>query len=189
MQLIDDIIEANLGLVFAQINRLKLRGDAEAESIGYEALYRAITTYDKSQGYALSTYATCCIYNALGSYIRTLNKKRQLDIVSYNNIAYSEDGVDHEFVELITDGEDCLDKILSKEAQSKITEAYKAMYNKLTNERHKVIIHTWYASECTMSNKEIASIAGCSQPYVNQVINMFKNTLQKELEDYYERSR
>lgn len=93
---IDDKIRDNVGLIFTQLNKFKLAKDPEAESIGYEALYNAILTYDQSKKVQFSTYASVCIYNALGSYVRTQNKQRQLEVISYNNIAFSEDGTDHE---------------------------------------------------------------------------------------------
>ena len=55
MQDINDMIENNTGLIYAQIRRLKLYNDPEAESIGFEALYTAITNYDVTKGYELST--------------------------------------------------------------------------------------------------------------------------------------
>lgn len=74
MQDIEAIIRDNIGLVITQLKRLKVTFDPEAESIGYEALYNAALTYDCTKGYKFSTYATCCIYNAVGSYIRTLTR-------------------------------------------------------------------------------------------------------------------
>ena len=82
----NSLIKDNLGLVYKQIARLKLFDDPEAESIGYEALWTAAKTFDESKGYKFSTYAMCCIYNALGSYIRTLNKKSRIETISYDNI-------------------------------------------------------------------------------------------------------
>ena len=99
---INDKIASNVGLIFKQLNKFNLAEDPEAESIGYEALYNAILTYDQSKSVQFSTYASVCIYNALGSYVRTQNKQRQLEVISYNNVAYTEDGTDHEFVDFIS---------------------------------------------------------------------------------------
>lgn len=185
MQDIDTIIRDNIGLVITQLKKLKVTFDPEAESIGYEALYNAVLTYDGTKGYKFSTYATCCIYNALGSYIRTLNKKRQLEVLSYNNIAYNEDGQNHEFVDLLSNDIDVEEEIMKQELFSKVCEAYHITYNKLTNEKHKAIISTWHNADYAISNKDIAEIVGVSQPYVNQVINTFKHSLRKKLEVYY----
>ena len=185
MQDVNLIISNNIGLIKAQLKKLCLFNDPEAESIGYEALYTAIETFDVTKGYKLSTYATCCIYNALGSYIRTLNKKRQLDVISYNNVAYNEDGVQHEFLEFFEAVGDVESEYMKCELCNKVREVYLITYDKLTNDKHKAIIKAWHDSEYTMMNKEIATIVGVSQPYVNQVINTFKFSLRKRLEAYY----
>ena len=185
MQDIEAVIRDNIGLVITQLKRLKVTFDHEAESIGYEALYNAALTYDCTKGYKFSTYATCCIYNAVGSYIRTLNKKRQLEVLSYNNITYNADGQPHEFLELLSDNIDVEEEFVKQELLQKVCDAYQITYDKLTNEKHKAIISTWHDADYCISNKEIADIVGVSQPYVNQVINTFKHSLRKKLEVYY----
>ena len=99
---INAMIAKHSGLIFNQLKKFNLAKDPEAESIGYEALYNAILTYDQSKNVQFSTYASVCIYNALGSYVRTQNKQRQLEVISYNNVAYSEDGTDHEYVDFLS---------------------------------------------------------------------------------------
>lgn len=182
---IDDIIATNTGLIMAQLKRLYLLRDPEAESLGYEALYNAAVTFDESKGYKFSTYATCCIYNALGTYIRGLNRKRQLEVCSYNEIAYSSEGVMHEFVDFLADSSDLEQDYLREELRTKICEAYLQSYNQLTNAKHKLIVTAWHDSDFEISNKEIAIRVGVSQPYVNQVINTFKFSIRKKLEVYY----
>jgi RNA polymerase sigma factor (sigma-70 family) len=177
------IIEDNVGLIRSQIIRLKLRNDPEAESIGYEALYNAAKTYEPDKGYKFSTYATCCIFNALGSYIRLLNKKRQLTYISYNNIAYTDDNGEHEFLEFIA--ADSSDKLLKEELLDMVSKSYSVSYNELTNVKHKAIINAWHESGYTSTNKEIADLVGVSQPYVNQVISVFKHKMRKRMEGYY----
>lgn len=183
----NSIIKNNAGLVGAQLKRLGVLFDPDAESIGFEALWNAADTFDVTRGYKFSTYATCCIYNALGSYIRTLNRKRQLEVVSYNNIAYNEDGVAHEFEELLSVDTDIEHEYVYQELCDKVKEVYLITYNKLVNAKHRAIISAWHDADYDISNKEIASIVGVSQPYVNQVINTFKHSLRKKLEeDYYD---
>ena len=184
---IESMIKNNTGLVGAQLKRLGVLFDPDAESIGYEALYNAVLTYDETKGYKFSTYATCCIYNAVGSYIRTLNKKRQLEVISYNNIAYAEDGVKHEFVDFFPATTDVEKDYLKQELLCKVCDVYQLSYNRLTNPKHQAIIKAWHDADYDISNKEIAQLVGVSQPYVNQVINTFKYSLRKRLEaDYYE---
>lgn len=184
----DDIntkIASNVGLIFKQLKKFNLAKDPEAESIGYEALYNAILTYDQSKNVQFSTYASVCIYNALGSYVRTQNKQRQLEIISYNNIAYSEDGTDHEFVDFLSTPSDVEQDFMRKELHRIVREEFQKQYDMLTNEKHKVIITLWHNSDFEASMVSIAKQAGVSQPYVSQVINSFKFNLRKKLEEYY----
>lgn len=184
----DDIntkIARNVGLIFKQLKKFNLAKDPEAESIGYEALYNAILTYDQSKNVQFSTYASVCIYNALGSYVRTQNKQRQLEIISYNNIAYSEDGTDHEFVDFLSTPSDVEQDFMRKELHRIVREEFQKQYDMLTNEKHKVIITLWHNSDFEASMVSIAKQAGVSQPYVSQVINNFKFNLRKKLEEYY----
>ena len=182
----DKIIKDNAGLIFAQLKRLNIMHDPEAQSIGYEALWNAAMTYDESKDYKFSTYATCCIYNALCSYIRTLNKKRQLEVVSYNSIAYQEDGTKHEYLELLsTDIVDTEQELLQKELYCTLNRAIQISYDRLTNPKHKAVIKVWRDAEYNISNKEVATAVGVSQPYVNQIINTFKNSIKKIMEGYF----
>lgn len=182
----DKIIKDNAGLIFAQLKRLNIMHDSEAQSIGYEALWNAAMTYDESKGYKFSTYATCCIYNALCSYIRTLNKKRQLEVVSYNSIAYQEDGTKHEYLELLsTNIVDTEQELLQKELYCTLNRAVQISYDRLTNPKHKAVIKVWRDAEYNISNKEVATAVGVSQPYVNQIINTFKNSIKKIMEGYF----
>lgn len=182
---INDKIASNVGLIFKQLNKFNLAKDPEAESIGYEALYNAILTYDQSKSVQFSTYASVCIYNALGSYVRTQNKQRQLDVISYNNVAYTEDGTDHEFVDFISSQSDVEQEYMKKELHRLVREEFQKQYDMLTNEKHKSIISLWRDSEYEASMVSIAKQVGVSQPYVSQVINSFKFNLRKRLEEHY----
>lgn len=182
---INDKIASNVGLIFNQLNKFNLAKDPEAESIGYEALYNAILTYDQSKSVQFSTYASVCIYNALGSYVRTQNKQRQLEVISYNNVAYTEDGTDHEFVDFISAPSDVEQGYMKKELHRLVREEFQKQYDILTNEKHKSIISLWRDSEYEASMVSIAKQVGVSQPYVSQVINSFKFNLRKRLEEHY----
>lgn len=185
MQDVNKLIQLNKGLVYGQLKKFKLLQDPEAESIAYEALYNAICNYDAEKGNKLSTVATVYIYNALGSYVRTLNAKRQIQTISYNNIAYTDDSEEHEFISLLPASENIENTYIHNEVCSYAMEVFNTKYDKLTNEKHKLILKAWKDSEFVAQTKEIAKQTGVSQSYVSQVINNFKYTLKKELEDIY----
>jgi RNA polymerase sporulation-specific sigma factor len=183
---INDTIASNVKLVYNQLHVLNLSDDANAESLGYEALYRAIKTYDPSKGYKLSTYATCCIYNALGSYIRTLNKKKQLVVYSYNAPVQTETCDEgHDYSEVIAGANGPEEYMLHYELKQKISEAAMIEYGNLRNKTQRSIVSTWYNAGCAITNKEVATLVGVSQPYVNQILSAFKSNMRKRLEEYY----
>ena len=182
---INDKIASNVGLIFNQLKKFNLATDPEAESIGYEALYNSILTYDQSKNVQFSTYASVCIYNALGSYVRTQNKQRQLELISYNNVAYSDDGTEHEFVDFLPAATSIEKDYLQDELHACVRAEVQNLYDSLTNEKHRVILAMWRDSEFTASTVTIAKEVSVSQPYVSQVINGFKSKLKKRLEDVY----
>ena len=121
----------------------------------------------------------------MGSYVRTQNKQRQLEVISYNNVAYSEDGTDHEFVDFLSTSSDVEQDFMKKELRRIVREEFQKQYDILTNEKHKSIISLWRDSEYEASMVSIAKQVGVSQPYVSQVINSFKFSLRKRLEEHY----
>ena len=182
---LNTLIQTHSGLVYSQLHNFKLIQDPDAESIAFEALYNAIVNYDDSRGTKLSTVATVYIYNALGSYVRTLNSKRHVQIISYNNVAYTDDTEEHEFIELLPSSITVEDSFMHKELCRCAMEAFNKMYDKLTNEKHKKILSKWKESEFKATTVELSEMVGVSQSYVSQVINNFKYRLRKKLEDMY----
>lgn len=183
MQDINELIEANKRLVYAQLHRFKLIDDPDAESLAYEALYNAISNFDASKGNKLSTVATVYIYNALGTYLRKLNSKRQVQAISYN--IPIDDENNSELIDLISSHDNIEEEYIRKEMSRTAMHTFNTMYDKLTNEKHKQILRIWKESDFSCKYTEIASIANVSQSYVSQVINNFKYTLRKKLEDMY----
>lgn len=179
------LIEKHSGLVYSQLHKFNLIRDHDAESIAYEALYNALKNYDESKGTAISTVATVYIYNALGSYVRSLNKQRQLTIVSYNNFLLAEDPDNHEYLETLADDYDMEKEVVDKDVHRITMQAFNEAYSNLTNDKHKAILSIWRDSEFTAQTTDIAKQVGVSQSYVSQTINNFKYTLKKRLEDVY----
>lgn len=179
---INDQIAANLGLVYQQLRRFNLQDDQDAESYAYESLYRAVITYDKNAGTAFSTYATCVISNALRMHIRKLNKKRQLDVISYN-IPLSDEEDSGTIVDKIKYFEDTESTVLFNELHGAVSEAFIKVYETL-NDNQKKAIFMWYESDYKMTQMEIAKALGVSQAMVSRTLSGFKHKLKIELEEY-----
>jgi len=180
------VIAQNKGLIFKQLYKFGLAHDQEAESIGYEALYNAAKTFDSSLGYKLSTYATVCIYNALGSYVRTLNRQRQLDVVSYHALQrVSEDGA-VELLDKLACDQDTEGDYLHAELCVAVANVFAEQYEAISNEKHKLILNAWKESHFEATTIEIAKVVGVSQSYVSQVLNKFKHSMKQRMEVYFD---
>lgn len=182
---LNTLIKKHSGLVYSQLHKFHLINDPEAESIAFEALLNALRTYDESRNTKLSTVATVCIYNALGSYVRKLNKQRVIETVSYNNIAYTDDSESHEFVDMLSTGEDIESNYIRSELYAYTRKAFNELYDTITNDKHKTILKVWNESDFTATTVEISKQIGVSQSYVSQVISGFKFKLRKKLEGMY----
>lgn len=181
---INDQIEANLGLVYQQLIRFRLAEDQDAESYAYEALYRAILTYDKTSGAAFSTYAVCVISNELRKHLRALNKKRRLEVVSYDTPLF-EDCEDNSrtLIDTVAQVEDTESIVLFNELNGVVHDSFKKVFLQLS-EQHRKIIAMWYMSDYKLTQSEIARALQISQPTVSKVLSHFKYKLKLELEEY-----
>jgi len=177
----DEMINSNIGLLHKQLHKLHVAGNPDAISLGYEALYNACKTFDITKGVAFSTYATVCIYNALGTYIRSLHKKKRIVTVSYNAFINEE----QEFGQVVISDTILEDKQLKKELHDKINEALVSLDKELTNATYRMILKAWKDSAFESSTVDIARKVGVSQSYVSQALNVLKFRLRRKLEGYY----
>lgn len=184
MAQIDDTIKANEGLAWNMLRKMHLHTDPEAISLAFEALWRAIENYDSSKRTKLSTVASVYIYNRLGSYIRSLNKKQQLEVVSYNNIAYNDDDGGHEHLEFLVDDFD-IDRNFNVAAfKEDVSAALADARESLTSDKQRAVFDIWVASEFEESTSKIAKLAGVSQPQASETLNRVKFRLKKGLKEY-----
>ena len=75
---INEAIEKNKPLVYFHLHKFGLAADPDAYSAALEALWVALKTYDDSRSTAFGTYASVCIYNAIGMYLRKLKSINHL---------------------------------------------------------------------------------------------------------------
>ena len=182
---INDQIAEHRGLIYAQLVRFNLIDDQDAESYAYEALYRAIQTYDAKAGAVFSTYAVCVISNALRKHIRTLNKKRQLDVVSYYDLlsASSESAELIDVIPTVDDTTDAESIVMFKELRGAVGKAFRKVLKSMPPKQQQVIA-TWYTSDYKLTQSELARALCISQPTVSKALSVFKYRLKLELEEY-----
>jgi len=181
MAKIDELILKNKGLVFKQLHKFYLAKDPEAISIAYEALYNAIMTYKDNRNARFSTYASVCIYNALGTYVRSLNKVRQLDVVSYNAIK-SLDENDVECLGILASDYNLEEEVIRTEQIRKINLALQQTKDALTNKTHLAIFNAWDETDFMGTITEIAKKVGVTQSYVSQILNKIRHMLRIKME-------
>lgn len=178
---INDKIAQNKGLIYKQLSSFQLTYDQDAESIAYEALHTAILTYNSNAGAAFSTYATCVINNALRHHLRTLNKKRQLDVVSYYTPVSPNEANSACLVDVLVHPDDAETILLSKELHATVRKAFSAEV-KLLSPAHKKVVKLFYTSD-SMTQQAIASATGFTQATVSKIISAFRHRLKIRLEE------
>jgi len=178
-EVVEELIKLNTGLIWEQLKKFGLVGDPEALSIGYEALYKAIMTFNTSRSSKFSTYATVCIYNSLGSYVRSLNTIINKNTISYD-VPVDDKGTVHldSFESALTaDG-----RLLEEAGVEEIMQCVEQCIAEVNNKTQRNILKYWRDSMFKATHKEIAAKFNCSQSYVSQTINRFRCNLKNKLE-------
>lgn len=177
---INDQIAKHKGLIYKQLTAFNLLQDQDAESFAYEALHRAITTFNSDTGAAFSTYAVCCINNELRKHLRTLNRKRQFELVSYDAPLLADDSSC--LADILEHPESVEQTLLSEEACAHIVDAFKAEY-KLLVPKHRRVIRMFYGYEGRMTQKEIATSVGFTQATVSKIVSAFRHRVKVRMEE------
>lgn len=177
----EKLIADNMGLVYKGLHKFKLAYDSEAFSYAMEALMNAARTYDSSKAVKFSTYATVCIYNGIGKYVRQLNKKRVLETVSYEETIQGCDELT--YYDMLGSDETPETQFLRKELVDNVEKAFAVAYDSLPS-TSRLVIDYWRESGFTATQVVIAKEVGVSQAAVSRTLSVFKYRLKKELEDY-----
>lgn len=177
---INDQIAEHTGLIYKQLAAFNLLYDQDAESFAYEALHRAITTYKSTAGTAFSTYAVCCINNELRKHLRTLSRKRQLEIVSYDAPLTSDEA--YCLADTLEHPESVEQVLISDEASRHILRAFKAEYELLVP-KHRKAIRMFYGYEGKVTQKDIAIAVGVTQATVSKIVSAFRHRVKLRMEE------
>lgn len=158
----EDLIKKHEGLIYYTLDLLNCRYSDEAKAVAYEALWRAIKTYDKTKGAMFSSYAIVCIRNAIFDLFRKWKEIRHAEVPleDHLNLAY----------EQLEPSEHQDDPVVQR--------AVDEVLNNFSPTRRSVA-ELWLKSN--MSTTAIAQEAGCSQSYASQTLKEFKVAVKKEL--------
>lgn len=158
----EDLIKKHEGLIYYTLDLLNCSYSDEAKAVAYEALWRAIKTYDKTKGAMFSSYAIVCIRNAIFDLFRKWKEIRHAEVPleDHPNLAY----------EQLEPSEHQDDPVVQR--------AVDEVLNNFSPTRRSVA-ELWLKSN--MSTTAIAQEAGCSQSYASQTLKEFKVAVKKEL--------
>lgn len=175
--IVEEIIKTNLGLINYQLKKFYMTYDKDAYSVALEALYKAVCTFDVKKEYKFATYATVCIYNGLGCYLRMLK----------NNETFSYDAI-------VNDGDSFLSMMQSNSTvegrfsysdRQAVTRIYGIINDEIKrlNKKptHQLVLYTWVETQCKGTQEEIAKKAGCSQSYASRIIKGFVDKIKHKL--------
>lgn len=175
---VEELIVLNYGLMQKQLNKFGMYNDPDALSYAYESLYRAIITYNLEDNHKFSTYATVCIYNRLGSYVRSLKTQIVVNTTSYDNPI---DEAGKTMLDVLESVHTADGSLLSECGVSVIYETILDCMKSMKNPLHYQIVELWMDSGFKATHTFIADELECTQSYVSQTLKIFKNTLKKKL--------
>lgn len=177
----NELIKLNEGLVGMQLKRFGLLKEPDAISLAYEGLLDAINTFDVTKNIAFSTYASVCIYNTLGCYIRRL-KRQGVTIVSYN--ALLDSSTNKTFEEVLCTSDTTESEVLNKLTLQVLQQRINEYVDDGKDNVGKDILKSWIQSDFTKTQQQLCAEHNCSQSYVNKVLKSFKNDLRGFLTCY-----
>lgn len=167
---VNQIMIDNKNLIYFVLTRLGCLNNQEYESAAYEGLWNAIQTFDVFGKLAFSTYAYTCMRNRI-------NDMRRKDKIKSEHEAC----VDFTLIEFDMPICDCCLDIESVEAVDKIRAYTEEYINNMRDGNPKNVIKVWYASNFTMSEKNIAEICKTHPTNVSRVKATFRAYLQGKL--------
>jgi len=162
------LIERNLRLV-AHIMKKYYAQTADQEdliSIGTIGLIKGVTTFDKSKGARLATYAARCVENEILMYFRSQKKSSQ-DVSLSDYIETSSDGGALELMDVVSDDTDLLEQVSSRQMQQKLCQAVDEVLSE--QERQVIVARYGLGTGKPLRQREVAQLTGISRSYVSRI--------------------
>ncbi len=170
-------IEENSGLAWQWLHRYKLAYSHEAQSIAFEALWRACAAYDEESGVRFSTFAVTCIQRSLWAHLTSITRKSNVaeHAVSLDRAKYDDSEVTA--LDDVDAGIDLESDTIQKESIRYIWQALKEEAEKYTGKKRQMI-DIWLNSNLEASFIDIGLAVGVSTSYVNQSMAEYKNNVK-----------
>ena len=153
------LVERNLRLV-AHIMKKYYTQTADQEdliSIGTIGLIKGITTFDRTKGSRLATYAARCVENEILMYFRSQRKSSQ-DVSLSDYIETGTDGAALSLMDVVSDESDLLETVSNRQR----LEALRLAVDRLPEEREREVIQLRYGlgGHSPQRQREVAQILG-----------------------------
>ena len=176
------LVERNLRLV-AHIMKKYYAQTADQEdliSIGTIGLIKGITTFDRSKGARLATYAARCVENEILMHFRSMRKSAQ-DVSLSDYIETGTDGAALSLMDVVAEDWDLLEQVSTREQ----VEALRKAVNRCLTEQEKQVVVLRYGlgGAAPMRQREVARITGISRSYVSRIEKKALEKLKTALEE------
>ena len=174
------LIERNLRLVAHIVKKYYAQTSDQEDliSIGTIGLIKGITTFDTTKGARLATYAARCVENEILMHFRSQKKSSQ-DVSLSDYIETGTDGAALSLMDVISDDDDLLEIISTREQIALVRDAVKSC---LTDQERQVICMRYGLYGCRPSRqREVAEKTGISRSYVSRVEKRALQKLKKAL--------
>lgn len=140
----------------------------------YIGLIKAVDSYDFKKNYKFTTYATRCITNEIGMFLRKERKLRNKTFSFEDVIVRDKDGEDLiSFSEILLYEDKNFDNIINRELY---TYLWKCINELPKREQEIILLHFGFVGEKPHRQREIVKKMGYSQSYVSRLI---KGSLKK----------
>ena len=175
------LIERNLRLV-AHIMKKYYAQTSDQEdliSIGTIGLIKGITTFDRSKGARLATYAARCVENEILMYFRAQKKSAQ-DVSLSDFIETGTEGAALSLMDVVSEDCDLLEQVTNREMASQIRRAVDTC---LTQQERRIIsLRYGLEGKPPMRQREVAGITGISRSYISRIEKRALEKLRAVLE-------
>ena len=176
------LVERNLRLVSHILKKYyaNVSDQEDLISIGTIGLIKGISTFDRTKGARLATYAARCVENEILMYFRSQRKSSQ-DVSLSDYIETGADGAPLALMDVVSQDEDLLERVSGRE---QLRQVCKAVDTVLTEQERQVIVLRYgLGSGSPKRQREVADITGISRSYVSRIEKRALEKLRAALEE------
>ncbi len=176
------LIERNLRLVSHILKKYYASASDQEDliSIGTIGLIKGISTFDRSKGARLATYAARCVENEILMYFRSQKKSSQ-DVSLSDYIETGADGAPLALMDVVSQDEDLLEHVSNREQLRQVCQAVDTVLT--DQERQVIVLRYGLGSGTPRRQREVAQITGISRSYVSRIEKRALQKLRAALEE------